>query len=223
MRALSLSSKGDKSEKNEDASLVLASRGLFVIADGVGGGPSGDFASRTLVDDIYETCSQAEVTEQLLERAIQSANEKIFSAAQSPELNGMATTVACALVQDNKLITMHVGDSRIYRVRNSHIERLTEDHTKLIKKSDDQEKHVVTNAIGLRKHVKIEAGYHDMAEGDALLLVTDGISDAVNDELISKILLDESKSLSDRLNDLIGTSEELGGRDDKTVVFVKSC
>ena len=124
MRAVTLSKQGFKSEKNEDACLVLNNKCLYVVADGVGGGPRGDFASRTLVDEIYRLCALSDSDssiEKVLIKAIQNANRLIYDAAQAPDLNGMATTLVCAVVRSGRLVVMHAGDSRAYRLRDDEL------------------------------------------------------------------------------------------------------
>lgn len=220
MRPLSLSVKGEKSENNEDALLIMANKGLFVVADGVGGGPSGDFASRTLVDAIYRMAAgNGPLNAEMLQHAIQSANKLVFDAAQDPNLNGMASTVACALVNGDELLTMHVGDSRVYVLNENTLTQLTQDHTKSVKKSDDTIKNVVTNAVGLRSEVRIEVQEHRFVPGDELILVTDGITDVISDQLMFEILTQTEKGVVDRLSQLMVASEEMGGRDDKTIIF----
>lgn len=220
MRPLSLSRKGEKSDKNEDALLIMADKGLFVIADGVGGGPSGDFASRTLVEAVYQVCiGVKKVSPKLLQGAIQAANKTVFDAAQEPKLNGMATTVACALIENDSLITMHVGDSRVYRLTDTAMQQLTRDHTKQVQKADNSVKYVVTNALGIRSDVKIEVREHPFAATDGLVLVTDGVTDVVSDELLYEILNQSDKGAVDKLNQLMVACNKLGGRDDKTIVF----
>ena len=78
---VSISQKGSKSSVNEDACIALSNKGIFVVADGVGGGPSGDFASRTLVEEVEHICSSGDDPENDLLAAIQSANLKIYKAS----------------------------------------------------------------------------------------------------------------------------------------------
>lgn len=204
---------------NEDACLALAREGIFVVADGVGGGPSGDFASRTLVQEIESTCAGIDCPEQGLIEAIQSANLKIYQAGQDPRLNGMATTVAAIVVQKSSLLVCHVGDSRVYLIRNGDMSALTKDHSKRIEKNDVQ-KVVVTNALGVRESVKIEINRFPYMAGDLLILMTDGISDVVSEQKMFELLSASGRSTSEKLKSLVDESELAGGKDDKTVVCV---
>lgn len=219
VHVVTLSQKGEKSAVNEDACLALASKGVFVVADGVGGGPSGDFASRTLVQEVETLCAGSDQPEEDLLQAIQNANLKIYQAGQDPKLNGMATTVAAIVIQGESLLVCHVGDSRVYLLRNGDMSALTRDHSKVIAKNDVQ-KHVVTNALGIRESVKIEINRFSRLAGDQLLLMTDGISDVVNEQRIHELLSVVGRTTSEKLKSLVEESEVTGGKDDKTVLCV---
>ena len=220
VHVVTLSQKGTKSAVNEDACLALANRGVFVVADGVGGGPSGDFASRTLVEEIEAVCASSQNPEEDLLQAIQSANLKIYQAGQNPKLNGMATTVAAVVLSGESLLVCHVGDSRVYLLRNDDMSPLTRDHSKLVEKAHDVKKQVVTNALGIRESVKVEINRFSYVRGDQLLLMTDGISDAVSDQRIYELLSDDERSITEKLKSLVEESELMGGKDDKTVLCV---
>lgn len=220
VHVVALSQKGTKSAVNEDASLALASKGVFVVADGVGGGPSGDFASRTLVEEIESVCSTSQMPEEGLLEAIQRANLKIFLAAQDPKLNGMATTIAALVLQQDSIFVCHVGDSRVYLFRDSELSQITRDHSKLISKVNDVKKQVVTNALGVRESVKVEVSRFPYQDGDILLLMTDGISDVVSENRIHELLTTEGRSTSEKLKSLVEESVLSGGKDDKTVLCV---
>lgn len=219
MQAVSLSKKGEKSDLNEDACLVLVSRGLYVVADGVGGGPRGDFASRVLVDELYKRCISEPIALPLLLDAIQHANLIVFNEAQKPDLNGMASTVAVAWVSDGKLITIHAGDSRVYLLGERGVEQITRDHVKPLSRGDNSTRLVVTNAVGVRDTVRLETSEHDLQGVEGVLLVTDGITDPLDSLQIQTVVLDQSLSLAGRVSQLIEESENQGGRDDKTVIL----
>ncbi|MDY6919819.1 MAG: protein phosphatase 2C domain-containing protein [Pseudomonadota bacterium] len=219
VHVVSISQKGSKSTVNEDACLALPAKGIFVVADGVGGGPAGDFASRTLVNEIEGRCASGENPEQDLLAAIQSANQKIFQAGQQPRLNGMATTVAALVLGAGSILVCHVGDSRVYRLAAGRLTALTRDHSKLLDRGGESKKSVVTNALGLRDTVKIELNRFDLEPEDRLYLMTDGISDVVEEQRMAE-LLGHQGSTSEGLMALVAESEALGGKDDKTILCV---
>src|SRR3990167_4679032 len=132
MQTVAFSQKGTKSEANEDACLSLASRGLFAIADGVGGGPSGELASRAVVNALYESFRDGVISEAAVVESIQQASAFIYEASLSQNRRGMASTVVVGWKSDQRVMCFNVGDSRIYRVRNGVIEQLTRDQTRQI-------------------------------------------------------------------------------------------
>ena len=219
MRSVTFSQKGVKSEKNEDAFLSVPAKGLFVVADGVGGGPSGDFASRTMVETIYAELNGKQLNETIILQSINKANAVIFESAQARDLQGMATTVVVCWSNAEQFHCFNVGDSRIYRIRNGNIEQLTRDHTKQIRKAPNMVKQVVTNAIGIRPAVKIDVTLADAQEGDLLMLATDGVTDMLDDEAILSIVNSEKVSLVDKARALVAESERRGGQDDKSVIL----
>lgn len=219
MQAVIFSKKGSKSDKNEDACLSLPTRGLFVVADGVGGGPEGDFASRSVVETIYESATSSSLTCKLIQDAIGRANALIYSVSQERDLKGMASTVVACWRSDTQVFLFNVGDSRGYRIRGNSIQQLTKDHTRQIQKGPNVIKQVVTNAVGIRPTVDVDVTSHDLDKGDVLLLTSDGISDELDDEALLAILTASGLSLADKARALVDESERRGGRDDKSVIL----
>ena len=220
MHSISVSQQGTKTEKNEDAYLVLDYQNLYLVADGVGGGPSGDFASRTLVDSIYNKFKAGKIDQDILLSAFRQISEDIHQVAGEQNLPGMATTFACAFFNDDNLTVLHAGDSRIYRLRNGAIKQLTNDHSKPVRKSDGTIKLMVTSVVGIPSRTTIDINHYDWRPDDILLLTTDGITDGMEDKDINKILSNTGRLLSDRVNDLIEESCDRGIRDDKTAILV---
>lgn len=219
MQSVTLSQKGSKSERNEDACLALPSRRFFVLADGVGGGPNGDFASRTTVDALYDDLSGADVSEPAILASISRANELVFASAQSVERRGMATTLAACWINASTVYCFNVGDSRVYRLDGESLKQLTRDHTKQVQKAANVIKQVVTNALGVRATVNVEVTTSNVNVGDVLFLATDGITDLMDDEALLEILNAEQLSLAEKAQAVIAESERRGGRDDKSVIL----
>lgn len=219
MQSVSFSQKGSKSDTNEDACLSLPSRGLFVVADGVGGGPSGDFASRAVVDTLCAALNEAPLTEQLILHSIELANQHVFQIASSTNRGGMASTVTVGWRQSNKLYCFNVGDSRIYLVRGGTIQQLTRDHVRQIQKAPNVIKLVVTNAVGIRPKISVEVTRHELVEGDLLALMSDGISDQLDEETMLSVLASDQYSLVGKARALVEESERRGGRDDKSIIL----
>jgi len=219
MQAVIFSRKGTKSDKNEDACLSLPTRGLFVVADGVGGGPDGDFASRSIVDTIYEFAVSGNLSCELIKQSIDRANMLIYSTSQEKDLKGMASTVVACWKSNDQVFLFNVGDSRGYRLRGNSIQQLTRDHTRQVQKAPNVIKQVVTNAVGIRPSVEVDVTSFDVDDGDVFLLMSDGISDELDEEAMVTILTSSGLSLVEKARALVDESERRGGRDDKSVIL----
>lgn len=219
MQSVSFSQKGSKSDANEDACLSLPSKGLFVVADGVGGGPSGDFASRAVVDTLCSALENSSLSEQLIVQTIETANQHVFDVASSTNRSGMASTVTVGWLHSNRLCCFNVGDSRIYLVRGGNITQLTRDHTREVQKAPNVVKRVVTNAVGIRPKVNVDVTHYELIAGDILALMSDGISDQVDDDAILSVLRSDQFSLVAKARALVEESERRGGRDDKSIIL----
>lgn len=219
MQAVTFSQKGMKSEKNEDACLSLPSRGLFVVADGVGGGPAGDFASRAVVETLYAGLAEANLSKQSILAIIERANTVVYEASLQQNRKGMASTLVVCWKLEDQVLFFNVGDSRGYRVRGGRIDRLTRDHTRQVQKAPNVIKQVVTNAIGIKPAISVEVTEYKLELGDLLLLMTDGVSDQLGDEDILSIVSSDNSSLVEKARALVTESERRGGRDDKSVIL----
>lgn len=219
MHAVVLSKKGSKSDKNEDACLSFPTLGIFAVADGVGGGPSGDHASRAVVDTLYDAVRKSGCSHDNIVGAIEQANARIFQSAQRTDLRGMASTVVVGWKSDDQFVCFNVGDSRGYRIRANRIFRLTRDHVRQVQKAPNVVKQMVTNAVGARTDVRVEVTRDQVEAGDLFLLVSDGISDQLDDEAILAIAGASHLSLVEKARALIEASEARGGRDDKSVIL----
>ena len=219
MRAVSLSQKGTRSEYNEDACLALPSLGVFIVADGVGGGPSGHEASRTVVNSLYESLVEGQIVdEDILHDAVGTANAAVYEKAEMQGLKGMASTLVMAWRAKDTLYCFNVGDSRIYRLRGRELLQLTTDHTtKVVRRS--KEKMVVTRAMGVKAEVDAELTTWDWNDADVLLLMSDGVSDPLTDTEIQETISQQKVSMVDKAKRLISQSIARGCEDDKTVVL----
>ena len=103
MKAVTLSRQGSKSDTNEDACLALPNKGLFVVADGVGGGPRGDLASRVVVETLYKELSKSDLNFKSIDKAIEKANVIVLEASKQSNLNGMASTLVLLWKTEEKV------------------------------------------------------------------------------------------------------------------------
>ena len=248
LNAFGLTDVGRKRKHNEDAYLLDAERGLFVVADGMGGHAAGEVASRLTVESIQEFISGTEddhdntwpfgynnrysVDGNRLSTAVERANEKVMRAVVNrPELKGMGTTVVAALFDEKRATLVHVGDSRAYLLRESELRRLTDDHSWVQEQvnagilSEDEArshplKNVVTRALGGGMNVAVDLIEIPVGGGDRFLLCSDGLTGMVSDEEITSAL-SSLRSLEEIVRGLIDLANERGGVDNITAIVVE--
>lgn len=219
---------GNKKEEN-----------LFLVADGMGGHVGGERASHLAVDTILDKYRPGEEKKKnfqqikkSLEQAIQSANAAIFEESlQDHERQQMGTTIVALVLHGGQAVLAHVGDSRIYRLRNSKLEQLTVDHSLvqeqikagIIREEDSKNhrmKNVITRALGIEKEVEVDMKSVRVQEGDLFLLCSDGLHGMISDEDILQILLSEP-DLERCGRSLIESANENGGKDNVTATLVR--
>jgi PPM family protein phosphatase len=234
--AFGLSDPGLECENNQDAYLVAAEAGLLAVADGVGGGPAGEVASRLAVDIVRTAIGDRELSGPpavpALAEAVRFANRRVCEAAhEDPLCTGMATTLTALLIQHQRAALVHVGDSRAYRLRGRRLERLTTDHTvaqallqagritpEEAKRSGVR--HVITRALGSKDGIEVDARLVQAAPGDLFLLSTDGLHDVTDDDELAAILLSDP-DLTSVAEELVRSALDRGGPDNVTVVLAR--
>ena len=213
---------------NNEDSLIVIEPETFVVADGMGGASAGEVASQMLVEVVKIVLENvpAPWDEKLLARAILVANEKILETAhQHDEYHGMGTTATILSLDGDKAHFAHVGDSRLYLLRDNQLQQMTEDHSyveTLVRRGEltAQEarvhpmKNVLTQAVGAVKELQVDAGNFPVHSGDKFLLCTDGLTNMVDDETITKILQTESNPA----DALIEAALNAGGKDNVSVI-----
>ena len=239
---------GRKRSHNEDNFAILAEYGLYVVADGMGGHSSGEIASKMAVDTLQEffasTADDPERTwpykmdrskgyeENRLITGIKLCNLRIYEAAQrNAKQRGMGTTLAALFAVEDGIYIAHVGDSRVYRIRDSRIELLTEDHSllndyKRMKRLTEEEianfphKNVIVRALGMKDTVKVDTRFESPRVGDVLLLCSDGLCGPVNDQRLLDTVT-KYGDLTAATQRLIETANESGGPDNITCVLAR--
>jgi len=239
---------GRKRAQNEDNFAILAEYGLYIVADGMGGHASGDVASQLAVDTMREfftsTANDPDRTwpykmdrdrgyeENRLLTGIKLSNLRIFEFAKSnPKLKGMGTTIVALFVSAEGVYTAHVGDSRVYRVRDGSMEQLTEDHSLLndymkMKQLTPEEienfphKNVIVRALGMKETVKVDTRFDAPKSGDVILLCSDGLAGIVPDEEIFQTI-QNTPDLTAAAARLIEQANEAGGPDNVTAVLAR--
>jgi serine/threonine protein phosphatase PrpC len=234
-----LSDVGCQREINEDNGRyitpsdpeLLANKGmLFVVADGMGGHSGGEIASRLAVDVITRTYYQETTDVQAsLKKAILAANSAIFDEAyKNRTLYGMGTTCTAFVLKEGFAFAAHVGDSRLYLLRDNEIYLMTEDHSAVMQMvrrgllnleqaRHHPDKNVILRALGSHATVDITTWNHPLPArvGDQFLLCSDGLYDLVEDKEIQNILIENQPHAA--CGKLIALAKERGGHDNITV------
>ena len=221
---------------NPDDSDPLAHKGsLFLVADGMGGHSAGEVASRVAVDVISRVYYQSEGDAQsTLKKAFDEANREIYEESlKSEKYKGMGTTCTAIVLQNGSAIAAHIGDSRLYLVRDEQIYLMTEDHSsvmEMVKRgliSLEQarvhpDKNVILRALGTHPEVEVSTWQEPFPVriGDQFLLCSDGLYDLVTDDEIKQALMDHSRPRV-ACETLIELAKERGGHDNITVGVIK--
>jgi len=229
---------------NEDSIVADPELGLAVLADGMGGYNAGEVASGIAVAMVSNEMKKAlagrkaeelngAVAEKLIAEQSARANAAIYQAAQSqPRYSGMGTTLVVALWHDNHVTVGHIGDSRLYRLRNGVLEQITRDHSLLQEQIDSgmitkeqarhsQNKNLVTRAVGIDPDVDAEVHTYGVEAGDVYLLCSDGLNDMVPDEDIELTLASLQSNLPLAAQQLVQQANDNGGRDNVSVILVR--
>ena len=243
-----MSDVGKMRERNEDAVASDLTTGLVMVADGMGGYKAGDVASQMtaliVTSGIAELMYQQQVSkdksnalsvQDMLIKTVASANEIIYKTSQEQSVcAGMGTTFVGGIFSDNKITVGHIGDSRLYRLREGKLEQLTEDHSLLqeqmnaglitkeqAKNSNDG--HLVTRALGTDPEVELEINEYETMVGDYYLLCSDGLTDLVEDHEIREEMLSADGDMRLAAKNLVRLANNYGGTDNVSVIiaFVK--
>jgi PPM family protein phosphatase len=228
LRAVAVSDRGKARENNEDA--VHAGQRLVAVADGVGGGPSGEVASEIVIRTLAALdAERPEVPAQALRAAVDAANRGIREAIEAdPSLDGMGTTLTAMLADGDGLDLVHVGDSRAYAWRDGALTQLTRDDTYVQGLVDKgvispaearahPQRALVTQAVhgaGIRpSYVVVKP-----RRGDRFLLCSDGLSDYVDEEAIATTLR-EQPDLRRCADELVALALAAGAPDNVSVIL----
>ena len=234
---------GRARNNNEDSVAVDEPSALIVLADGMGGYNAGEVASGMATSFIKaelgrwlaeasETATDTDVR-RAMDICVDNANRAIFNAANSnPQYAGMGTTLVLGVFRDARLLMGHVGDSRAYRLRANRLLQITHDHSLLQEQIDSglitpeqaafsANKNLVTRAVGVEDTVLLETHLHEVLPGDIYLLCSDGLSDMLDDESMTQLLL-SGESLAETAAALVDAANDAGGKDNISVVLARA-
>jgi len=227
----------EKRPVNEDSFLADGARGIFVVADGVGGADAGEVASQKAVEVLSEAfrdkVGAGEDVEDLMELAIQKANSSIHQiAADDPRASMMATTVVVLHLDGSRATIGHVGDSRLYRLDpGGNLLRETADHSIVEEEvragrmtpeqaANHPSKNVISRALGAEPLVEVDMKTIEVGEGNAFLLCTDGITRHIPDNEIRELLL-SGKNAEAICAEMKDRCYQRGAEDNLTAVIVQ--
>jgi len=240
---------GKVRERNEDSIGLLPDLGLLVVADGMGGHNSGEVASGLAIETILGFAKRMlgggkkivpesgdknlPVDSQQLVYFVENANTVIFEKSRAfAKDHGMGTTVVAALTGPKSISVAHVGDSRLYLLRNGILERLTEDHSLVM----DQVKHgliteeqaekshlqnILTRALGTEEKVEVEVHEHPVLPGDIFMLCSDGLTKMVTDAEMAEVMSSPGTPQS-WTDQFIEMANAAGGVDNVTVAIARA-
>ncbi len=233
MEAIGLSDPGCVRPNNEDYFALVRERGLYVVADGMGGAQAGEHASRLAVETVVETIlNTPQADAERLAFAFQEANRKVMEAAADDALlEGMGTTLVAALECGPELLIASVGDSRAYAYDAGGLIVITEDQTWVQEVGRrlgiDEEslrthpmRHVLTMAIGVSPQLRLHSYAVQPTPGMQVLLCSDGLHGVITSEAIGQILAGDD-GLEDKCRLLITLAREAGGPDNITAVLLQ--
>jgi serine/threonine protein phosphatase PrpC len=228
---------GHVRSKNEDSFLVLEDENVWIVADGMGGHHAGDFASQTITNNLSLFKQHASLDDSilLLEENILNSNAMIRKKSLKLGRNAtIGSTVVCVYVWQNLLFALWAGDSRLYRYRDTRLERLTEDHSyveELVRmgkiEARDAEAHpaanVVLRAVGIDDHLRIDLEYFELQVDDIFIICSDGLYKDLEEAKIAPIIESHSENMKELAQTLLDASLAAGGTDNTSIITMKIC
>lgn len=227
----------DKRPQNEDSYLLLEQKGVFAVADGVGGAQAGDVASQMAVEILGEAFinfSDDIDPEQIMRTAIERANQAVFQmAGDLPQLSAMASTVAAVQISGNIATIAHVGDSRVYRVDpEGYLHRETNDHSVVEEEvragrmtaeqaANHPSRNVISRAVGAESTVDVDIRTIMIEPGTIFMLCSDGVTRHISDDEIGRLLTTgmQPELICEHIKELC---YERGAEDNLTAIVVKT-
>ena len=239
MHAVGITHIGKVREQNQDA-IFVKSEGymnlpnLFIVADGLGGHLAGSVASNTAMEAFCNFLYDHKPTKHIensLVSALCVANEQVYNdAVKNKEHKGMGTTFSVVVVHEEKVHYAHVGDSRVYLIKDDAMTQITKDHFSLtadmvrdgVITQEEAKKYpasVLTRAIGTDLDVKIDKGVVALEGASHILICSDGLTNMVDNENILKIIKN-FENLEQATQALIDAALDGGGLDNISAILV---
>ena len=220
-------------EVNEDACLEQPERGLWAVADGMGGHALGEFASRLAIRSLIDLPAAQSLQQYVADarERLQSANRRLRAEAALRDVPIIGTTIVALLASGRRCAYLWAGDSRIYLFRAGRLRLLTRDHSEVEaarsrrQSSPDETLHrpaanLITRALGAADTLEIDGGTVEVVDGDVFLLCSDGLSNEVSEPAIEQALLPGNCPQASQA--LLDLALQRGGRDNITAVVVRA-
>ena len=219
-----------KVRKNNEDALIFIEPETFIVADGMGGQAAGEIASQMLIDTVknFLPAVPEPWSEDILKKAILKSNAAILrEAAKNSNYRGMGTTATILHIYNRRAYYAHVGDSRLYRLKNKNLEQITQDHSyveNLVRKGEitaeearnHPMKNILTQAVGAVENILVDTASFTVNAGDTFLLCTDGLTNMLEDKEIAEILLTSENPAEN----LVQAALNNGGLDNVSVIVV---
>lgn len=236
--AYGISDVGLVRQNNEDFWMQLKEDLFFALADGMGGHLAGEVASKKAVESLcllfkekFLLSDQSlKSSKKLISESIEEINHAVYRMGrENEELRGMGTTLCCVFLHPQGIIVGHVGDSRVYRLRDGQLKQLTQDHSLLrelielgqlseVQAKEFAYKNIITKAIGTEPFVEPTVIISDAKAKDIILMCTDGLTDLLTHQEIQKIVAETpSREVSKKL---VKAAKLKGGYDNITVIVI---
>lgn len=207
---------------------------LFVVADGMGGHKAGEYASNQAIALVKREVASDTESEpvQIINQGITTANNSIYEeAAQDATKSGMGTTMVVATIFDHHMCVGNVGDSRLYVYREGQLRQVTQDHSvvgEMVRKGEmpkeqarnHPKRNLITRAVGAEKEIRVDFFDETLADGDLVLMCTDGLTSMVEEKQIEEVLA-SAVPLQEKADCLVELANDNGGRDNITIIIIE--
>lgn len=239
MKYYGISDKGKVRKQNQDSIYIPTDidYDLYIIADGMGGANAGDVASKKAIEYVKEYIKDNYIQEgdnkikQVIRQSLIYANEQVYKMSlQDEKFEGMGTTIIVVLVCKNKMYIGHIGDSRLYRIRDKFIRKITKDHSYVQKLIDDKtitkkeatlhpRRNVLLKALGCEQNIEPDIMMKKIEPNDYVILCTDGLTNLVKDKEILLVIesLKETQLICEKL---VSIANERGGYDNISIIVL---
>lgn len=237
MECYGISDKGIVRTQNQDSIYIPINDAIkvYIIADGMGGANAGDVASIKAIEYVRKYIEEKYVEgidiKDMLYNAIIDANEKVYNMSiKDKNYEGMGTTIIVVMIVNNKMYIAHIGDSRLYRIRNGLIRKITKDHSYVQKLLDDKtitkkearvhpKRNMLLKALGCEPNVEPDIIMKKFEKDDYVLLCTDGLTNLVRDKEIL-LIVTQLKKCKDICEKLVDLANQRGGYDNISIILL---